>query len=348
MSASHVDVRPFTAGEDEARDAFAKAHPKGSFFHLSGWRRAVERVFGHEGKDLVAWRDGEICGLLPLMRSPGLLGKSKLISTPFGVYGGQIGADAEVEQELLAAGVRLADTSRVGRLELRYLDDPGPELVGSDLYWVFIKDLPDTVEGVLAGMPKKARAEARKARKKHELELCEGRWYVEDLYRLFLRNKHTLGSPGLPPSFFRELLVQFPEDVYVHLVRRRREPLAAVMSFAFEGTLMAYYSGTQAGADRSFSASNYMYMALQEWAVERGFTKFDFGRSRKDAGAFKFKTNQGFEAQPLFYRYHLVRDRGLPAFNPSNPRTAVLRNTWSKLPLWAVRRLSDRLARYLP
>ena len=91
-----------------------------------------------------------------------------------------------------------------------------------------------------------------------------------------------------------------------------------------------------------------MYMALQEWAVERGFRHFDFGRSRKDSGAFKFKTNQGFEGRPLYYRYHLVRDRGLPSFNPSNPRTAVLRNAWSRMPIWAVRPLSDRLARYLP
>jgi hypothetical protein len=91
-----------------------------------------------------------------------------------------------------------------------------------------------------------------------------------------------------------------------------------------------------------------MYLALQEWAVEHGFKRFDFGRSRLDAGAFRFKVHQGFEPTPLHYRYHLVQDRRLPAFTPSNPKTRLLRETWSRLPPWCARRLSDRLAPYLP
>ena len=91
-----------------------------------------------------------------------------------------------------------------------------------------------------------------------------------------------------------------------------------------------------------------MYLALQEWAVARGFKRFDFCRSRVDSGAYEFKRHQGFEPTQLHYRFHLVRHRHTPTFTPSNPRTAVLRSLWSRLPLWAARSLSERLARYLP
>jgi hypothetical protein len=197
-------------------------------------------------------------------------------------------------------------------------------------------------------MPKKARAEARKARTKFGLEMGEGEWYADDLARLFLENKHGLGSPSLPPRHFRALLESFPGEVFVHLVRRERMPLAAVMSLAFRDTLIAYYAGTAVGADRSFKASNFMYLALQEWAVRRGFRVFDFCRSRADSGAFAFKCHQGFEPRQLHYRYHLVRARRVPSFTPSNPKTQVLRATWARLPRWLVRRASNRLARYLP
>lgn len=347
MSDWTAEVRVGTPADDEQRDAFVREHPQGTFFHQSAWERAVEDVFGHQNRDLLAFRGDELVGVLPLMKTPGFLTGSHLLSVPYAVYGGALGKTEDDCQALLESAVQMAERIGVGRLELRYLHDPGPELPGTQLYWTFIRELPENEEDVLKRMPKKARAEARKARTKHGLELSEGRWYVDDLYRLFVKNKHGLGSPALPARFFQALVDHHPDDLHVHLVRRGRHPLAAVMSFTFNDTLVAYYSGTEPGADRSYSASNFMYLALQEWGVRNGYRWFDFGRSRKDAGAFQFKKNQGFEPAPLHYRYHLVRDRGLPRFNPSNPKTAILRETWTRLPVWMVRRMSDPLSRYL-
>lgn len=348
MTLGALEIRQSTPADDVRRDAFTTRHPKGTFFHQSGWGRVVAQVFGHPSVDLLAFREDELVGVLPLVMIRGLFGRKNLVSVPYGVYGGPLATDSEAEQALVAQAVRMADENRVGHLELRYLQDPGPELVGNELYWTFIRDLPEDPEEVLGRMPKKARAEARKARTRHGLELSEGVWYVDDLYRLFLRNKHALGSPALPPTMFQALLREFPGMVFVHLVRRDRDPLAAVMSFSWRDTLIAYYSGTVIGADRAYSASNFMYLALQEWAVRHGYRRFDFCRSRREAGAFKFKVHQGFEPQPLHYRYHLVQDRKVPSFNPSNPRTRVLQEAWKKLPLWLVRGVSNPLSRYLP
>jgi predicted N-acyltransferase len=211
-----------------------------------------------------------------------------------------------------------------------------------------VRELPSAPEKVLEQMPKKARAEARKARDKHGLRLREGTWYLDDLVRLFHRNKRALGSPALPRAFFAALAQELAPDVTVHAVHHGGAPVAAVMSFLWRDTLLAYYAGSAEGADRELSASNFMYMALQEWAVERGLRRFDFGRSRKDAGAFQFKRHQGFEPRDLPYRVQLVTDLELPSFNPSNPRTRWMQETWRRLPLWATERLSGALARYLP
>jgi FemAB-related protein (PEP-CTERM system-associated) len=343
-----LELRASLAADDARRDAFVRRHPRGTFFHLSGWGRVVERVHGHDGLDLLAWRGGELAGVLPLMLCRGPFGARKLISMPYATYGGPLGAESQVEHALVRRAAELGEELGAAYIELRCVDDPGLELVPSALYATFVRDLPGEPAGVLAGMPKKARAEARKAREKHALELSTGHWYLDDLRRMFLYNKHALGSPALPAAHFQALLAQFDRDVFVHLVRQGGTPLSAVMSFAYGDTLIAYYAGTQPGADRTYSASNFMYLALQEWAVERGFKRFDFCRSRIGSGAFEFKRHQGFTPQPLNYRYRLVRDRRPPNFNPSNPRTAVLRKAWSQLPLWLARALSERLARYLP
>jgi len=347
-SKPEVVLRAGLSSEDARRDAYVRAHARGTFFHLSGWRRVVERVHGHDPVDLCAWRGERMVGVLPLMLCRGFFGARQLISMPYATYGGPLGDDPEIERALVERAKLLAVELAASYLELRCVDEPAMELVPSSLYCTFVRDLPQDPAEVLARMPKKARAEARKARERHALELSSGHWYVDDLERMFLANKHELGSPGLPSAHFRAILEQFDRSVSVHLVRQGERPLSAVMCFAYGDTLIAYYAGTQPGADRAFSASNFMYLSLQEWAVERGFRRFDFCRSRVGSGAYEFKRHQGFEPSALHYGYHLVKSRRLPSFTPSNPRTAVLRAAWSRLPMWLARRLSDRLARYLP
>lgn len=348
MDAAAPEFLPGTPADDAERDAFVRAHPRGTFFHQSGWRAVVESVMGHEPSDWIARREGRIVGVLPLMRAPRLVTRGALISMPYAVYGGALGDEPATERALTRAAMQQAERERAGRLELRCVADPGLELAKSELYATFVKDLPARPEDVLAGMPKKARAEARKAREKHGLTLSEGIWYLDDLFRLFHHNKRQLGSPGLPFGFFWGLHKQFGERVRVHVVHQDGRPVSAVMSFLWRDEVCAYYSGTADGADRACSASNFMYMALQEWAVAQGFRRFDFGRSRKDSGAFAFKEHQGFAPLDLQYRFHLVRDRNLPALTPSNPKTKLVRELWAKLPLRVTTYLSGEASRYLP
>lgn len=347
-AAADLVVRRAAPGDASRVDAFALETPRASFFHCAGWTRAVCDEFGHEDRSLVAERDGRVVGVMPLALCRGLRGGRALISTPYGVYGGPIGTGGEVERALFDEAEREALALGVGRLEMRCLEDPGLGLPKSDLHATFVKGLGTDPADVLPGMPKKSRADARKARNTHGLRLHEGRWYLPDLVRPFHANKRALGSPALPTSYFERLLDTFGDRATIHVVKKDGETLAAVMSFLFRDQVLAYHSGTEPGVDRAFKASVFMYMALQEWSIENGYRIFDFGRSRKDSGAFSFKQHQGFAARDLHYSFRLVRDRGLPTFNPSNPKTRILQRTWSKLPSGVTQLLSRPASRFLP
>jgi FemAB-related protein (PEP-CTERM system-associated) len=347
-AAGALVVRASLPADDPARDRFVRAQARGSIFHLAGWRRAVERVFDHEGLDLLAWRGDELVGVLPLMRCERPLFGVHLISMPYAVYGGPLAAESEAELALVERASEIARSEGAGRMELRCAEAPGLELVPSTLYAAFVHPLPTRTGDVLARMPKRARAEVRKAVDKHGLTLSEGRWYVPDLERLFLSSKQALGSPGLPRAWFEALLEEFGADVLVHSVHKDQRVIAATLSFVFRDTLLFYYIGTTPEANREYSATNFLSTRLQQLGVERGLKWFDLGRSRIDSGPYQFKQHQGFEPRVLPYRYLLVKSRSLPSFNPSNPRTERLRKIWAALPPWLVRSLSGRLMRYLP
>lgn len=343
-----LEVRPATAAEEGELDRFVCASAGSSIFQRPAWRRAVARTFGHRPADFVAHRGGELVGLLPLAHCGALLSRAHLVSVPYGVYGGPLARDPKVAAALVDAARALGERERVGRIELRCrepLDLPG--LARSDLYITFRRELPEDPAGVLALTPKDERRLVRRARDKHGLEMSEGPWFAAELARLFHDSKRRLGSPGLPLAWFRNLLEEFGPAAVVHVVRRERELVAASLSFVHRDELAMYYIGTAPEANRAWSATSFLVVGLQEWAVARGLRVFDLGRSRKDAGAADFKRNQGFEPEPLHYAYALLGSSGPPTFTPSNPRTALLRRTWSRMPAWLATALSGPLARRL-
>jgi hypothetical protein len=120
------------------------------------------------------------------------------------------------------------------------------------------------------------------------------------------------------------------------------------MSFCFKDTVYAYYSGSRDDVEET-GVNNWIYCAIMEWAVEQGYRRFDFGRSRADSGPAKFKKNMGFVAEALHYDYLLLGPGAkLPEFHPSNPKLALPRRLWSSLPSFVCEWLGSRLSRYIP
>ncbi len=344
-------VRGLVAGEDARWDRYVRAHPEGTPFHLSGWRRVVWETFGHDPLYLLAEEGTVIRGVLPVFRArcfgDGFRRRKVHLSVPYGVYGGILSDSPEVERALLEEACRRADAEGVGYLELRDREDRGYDLPSSDLYVGFIGDLPGDPEECLGRIPRKARAEVRKGRDRNGLVFREG-LEMKAFHRIFAVNKRQLGTPPLPRTFFDAIQEEFGESVFLHAVSTPGGQVAgAVLSFAWRDTLMPYYSGSVKELDR-LGVNNFMYWALMRWGVEKGFRKFDFGRSRKESGSYHFKRHMGFEPFPLHYQFYLVRSSKVPSFHPGNPETQKARKAWSRLPLFLAVPLGGVLSKYLP
>ena len=105
----------------ERWDAFVQAQPQATFFHLSGWLRVIEAVFGHRGHYLLAERDGLVEGVLPLVEVKSRLFGHSLASLPFAVYGGVVASTPEAAAALETEAERIAKARGVQHLEYRNL-----------------------------------------------------------------------------------------------------------------------------------------------------------------------------------------------------------------------------------
>jgi FemAB-related protein (PEP-CTERM system-associated) len=345
-----VKLRELDAASAPAWDAFVRATPEATFFHLAPWAQVIRRSFGHPTHYAMAEQDGAVVGVLPLARMKTWLFGDVLASTPFCVYGGAVAATPEAAAALEAHALALHERLGTPALEYRRREAPDDGWTSRPpLYFTFRKPIAttgDDAKDMAANIPRKQRAEVRKAIEKHGLASVSNS-DIRTLHAIYAESVRNLGSPVFPRRYFQALAEAFPDEHDVTTVLDAGTPVASVLNFHFREEVLPYYGGGLAAARRN-SANEFMYWEVMRRAGrERGATLFDFGRSRIDSGAFAYKKNWGFAPQELRYCYRLAAGARIPENNPDNPKYRLFIAAWKRLPLPVAKLLGPPLVRGL-
>ncbi|MFL1463410.1 FemAB family XrtA/PEP-CTERM system-associated protein [Roseococcus sp. DSY-14] len=345
-----VTLRELDAASAPAWDAFVRARPDGTFFHLSPWAAVIRGAFGHATPYVMAEQDGAVVGVLPLARMRTRLFGDVLSSTPFCVYGGSLAATPEAAAALEAHALALRDRLGAPVLEFRRRGAADAGWTGRPpLYFTFRKPIQltgDDAKDMAANIPRKQRAEVRKAIEKFGLRSLSNS-DTRTLHRVYAESVRNLGSPTFAHRYFRLLAEAFPGEHDVTTVLAGEAPVASVLNFHFREEVLPYYGGGLAAA-RENRANEFMYWEVMRRAGrERGATLFDFGRSKAGTGAFDYKKNWGFAPEELHYCYRLAAGAAVPDNNPNNPKYRLFIAAWKRLPLPLAKLLGPPLVRGL-
>ena len=329
-------------------DAFVRACPQATFFHLSAWQEIVRTVFRHRTYFLFVERDGQIIAVLPLAEVKSRLFGHALTSLPFCVYGGiAVAADAgdEVLALLEAEADSLARQLGVQHLEYRNLQARHADWPRQELYVTFRKEILPEPEANMLAIPRKQRAMVRKGIKNELVSHIDPD--VDRFFALYADNVLRHGTPALPKKFFQRLKEAFGDDCEVLTVTDPAgRTLSSVLSFYFRDEVLPYYAGDDLAA-RDLAANDFKYWELMRRACERGCKVFDYGRSKIGTGPYSFKKNWGFEPQPLSYEYRLYKRDSVPQNNPMNPKYRVFIALWKRLPLGVANAIGPHIVRHL-
>ena len=340
-------VKPLTDASAAAWDAFVRARPDGTFFHLASWRTVIAAAFRHRAHYAFAERDGAITGVLPLAHVRTRLFGSTLISVPFCVYGGPLAADAESAAALDAHAIALLRQTGAAAVEYRFRDGAADRpgwVPRPALYETFRRPIEAGPERNMKAIPRKQRAMVRKGIQ-NGLTSTAGR-DVRTLHYVYAQSVHNLGTPVFSRRYFEILAETFGECCDVLTVLDQETPIAAVLNFYYQGEVLPYYGGgTEAARQRA--GNDFMYWEVMRRAAERGCRVFDFGRSKIGTGAHAFKRNWGFEPAPLDYRYTLRPGAAIPDHSPLNPKFRLFVEGWKRLPLPVANALGPFIVRGL-
>jgi FemAB-related protein (PEP-CTERM system-associated) len=326
-----LSTRAMTAADAGPWDAFVQQTEGGTFFHLSGWKDIFAGGFGLKPHYLIAERGGAVTGILPLVHQKSRLFGNALIAAPFLVEGGPLAADDETRAALDAAALELKRICGAAYVEFRSRAASRPGWTSrKGLYATFRRPLNTKDEENLLAIPRKQRAVVRKTLAGGLTSEIDTR--VDRFFRVYSESVRNLGTPVFAKRYFTLLLKTFPGHSDIVVILDKGRPVSAALNFYFKDTVMPYYGGGTVDA-RASGANDFLYWEVMRRAALRGLRQFDFGRSKADTGAFKFKKNWGFEPEWLEYEYYLDPGQILPEKNPNNPRYKMAIDAWKRLPL---------------
>lgn len=339
-----VHVAEFT-GTGVDWDAFVRAQKGWTHFHLYGWKRLIETVFGHETAYLCA-SDGEtLRGVLPLVRVRSAVFGHYLVSMPFLNYGGPLG-DPDAVRALCSAAVSLADRSEADLLEVRSRCELPVELAVSHRKITVLLDL-NGEKPLWDRLDAKVRSQVRRPAKSGVTFRIGGN-EVEPFHAVYAAHMRDLGTPAQPLRLFAALRDAFGDDVWYGCAYLNGRPVASGCGFLWGSEFEMTWAAASI-EHKSLAANMGLYWRFMEHAIEEGLHTFNFGRCTPGGGTHRFKRQWGGRDEPLWWYTHSAA-AGTTAQSPSpdNGKWSWGPRIWRRLPRRVATAIGPHIVRWIP
>jgi serine/alanine adding enzyme len=342
-------ARPYVEKNEVPWNDYVRQSATSSAYHDFGWKRVVERSFGHRTHYLVSEDEEsrQIDGILPLVHLKSLLFGNFFVSMPYFNYGGICAENERARHELLDEAVSIARREGATHIELR---DAAPVDLGLPVKTDKVSmrlELPEDPDDLWQAFPPKLRSQIRRPQKEDMVARVGREDELESFYRVFARNMRDLGTPVYSKSFFRNILKEFPESARICSVYLGDEAVASGFLVGFRDVLEIPWASSVRNYNR-FGPNMLLYWTALEFGCQNGYRIFDFGRSTPNGGTFRFKKQWGSEPTPLYWYYWLSKDGALPELNPHNSKYAAVIKLWKKLPVPITRLIGPGIVKNLP
>jgi len=341
-----VDVCRFEQDQELEWDRYVHRHPSATHCHLSAWRHAIQRSYGHKAFYLWAHEDGDTKGILPLVLIRSRLFGRSLVSLPFLDGGGVCADDHPTKIELCQQALRVCEDYRVDFLDLRHREPSGLDLPLHGSKVTLLLDLAESPDRMWDRFDGKLRNQIRKAQKSGLTVSWSGLEGIDAFYDVFASNMRDLGSPVHSRRFFAAVVEEFSEGARLILVKKGSQTIGGAVCLSFKDTLLVPWASSLREY-LSICPNNLLYWEVIRWGCEKGYQRLDFGRSSPGTGTYRFKKQWGTVEVPLRWQcLGWKRDRAA-VVESGDPNYAWIVRIWKHLPVAITKMIGPVLRRHM-
>jgi FemAB-related protein (PEP-CTERM system-associated) len=316
-------------------------------YHLVGWKRVMEKSFGHPSHYLMAKKGGQIAGVLPMLEL-----KSKLLGHSFTTLPG--GICAENEEAAIALIEHTKKLTTNGNARYFSIRDSRKEW-DADLksvcnHFAMVRDLPEQPDELWNSLDRRLRRHIRIA-KKNGLQVFLGSdEYLDDFYSVYSTFLRDIGTPTFGKSFLRNVLDEFSNRILICCTQWKGTLIGAYMAFKFHDAILGSWGGS-INKYMDMRPNHMIYWSYMQYGCESGCKRIDFGRTRKDSGHFIFKKGWGAKPQPLYQQFYLNGVSNAPVVSSgleTRNRYRIFVNIWRHLPVPVAEIVGPQLRHHVP
>lgn len=329
-------------------DRFAAEHPNATAGHRAIWPKVLEKGLGHKPYTLTAWRDGQVVGFLPLVETRSLIFGRNLVSLPYLNEAGVLADELDTKHQLIQRTIELGHKLRVRRVELRNrMPYPSTKLnpIRTDKVRMLLP-LPTDTETLWTTIGSKTRNLIRKAEKNNLTIKFGGSELLSAFYHIFSINMRDLGTPVFPRVFFKSILHHLKRDAEICIVSQDNTPISAAL-LIHHGNTTEVPSASALRAYNHTACNMLMYWHLLKRAVDHNATRFDFGRSTRNSGTYKFKKQWGALPYPTGWQQYASTPSAKPT-TADDDQFKLAISVWKKLPVWVTRLAGPQIVKGIP
>lgn len=343
-----MEIKHYQTVASELYDAYLTNNPQANSYHTRAWLEVLQRSYGYQPVSFVALdAQGQICGLLPLMRVQGRVKGRRLVSLPFSHCVPILSENPQIERALLDAALQLCQTENHSYLELK----PRAALQHSDFQaslqnHISELDLKLELENIFEQFTASNRRNIRKAeRANFEIYTAQNRQDYAAFYGLEVATRRRQGAPVYPRRFFHDMAELLRDDVTLYLAAYEGEIVAGmVVMQRGETCIYGYGAALRTEALKGLYPSNLLIWEAIQQAKAAGCTLFDFGTTPlHNQGLLEFKQRYAPALNDLPYWYYLHSRAKLPTINREGRAVKWVERLLKTLP----RPLFERLSPYL-